>query len=67
MSGPWYVDATGNVFEFRVHSPNTIRLSDGRVLDPDKEDCGMFATEEAAKKYAEEVISGNSDQGSSGP
>ena len=54
MSGPWYVDADGTVFEFEMHSPDTIRLSDGRVVNPEKEDCKMFAVERPAREYAEQ-------------
>jgi hypothetical protein len=54
MSEPWYVDEDGEVFNYRMHSPDTIKLSDGRVINPDNSGT-MFATEEAAIKHAEVI------------
>lgn len=53
MSGPWYVEESGKVFTFHIHSPDTIMLSDGRVLNPDHESGEMYATEEAARLRSE--------------
>ena len=50
----YYVTGSGRVFTYEIHSPTTIKLSNGAILD-DPPPGKMFATELSANKYAELV------------
>lgn len=49
----YYVSVAGEVLGFEIHSPNTLKLSNGSVIDDPPLSGHLFASKSSADKFAE--------------